>query len=168
MTRTTELTPLLKSLKLGALAATLPERIAPGPKVAAGLRLIPGNHPQRRGQSPCPSPHRTPAAQCRFRGDLPPGGLRLVGVNYPGSSSAGRRLLPGVSRPARACLAGGPRRCRQELLRPGPGLRRRPRRTYRPFRPRRRLLQSHDPGQSGQLDRPRLPVFPHARPAHPR
>ena len=28
MTRTTELTPLLKSLKLGALAATLPERIA--------------------------------------------------------------------------------------------------------------------------------------------
>ena len=28
MTRTTELTPLLKSLKLGAMAATLPERIA--------------------------------------------------------------------------------------------------------------------------------------------
>ena len=28
MTRTVELTPLLKSLKLGALAATLPERIA--------------------------------------------------------------------------------------------------------------------------------------------
>ena len=28
MTRVTELTPLLKSLKLGALAATLPERIA--------------------------------------------------------------------------------------------------------------------------------------------
>ena len=28
MTRTTELTPLLKSLKLGALASTLPERIA--------------------------------------------------------------------------------------------------------------------------------------------
>ena len=28
MTRTAELTPLLKSLKLGALAATLPERIA--------------------------------------------------------------------------------------------------------------------------------------------
>ncbi len=28
MTRVTELTPLLKSLKLGALSATLPERIA--------------------------------------------------------------------------------------------------------------------------------------------
>ena len=66
MTRTTELTPLLKSLKLGALAATLPGTHRPGPKGAAGLRLIPGNHPQRRGQSPRPPPHRTPAAQCRF------------------------------------------------------------------------------------------------------
>ena len=109
MTRTTELTPLLKSLKLGALASTLPERIALARREQAGLRLIPGNHPQRRSQSPRPPPRRTPAAQRRFRGDLPPGGLRLVSVNYPGSSSAGRRLLPGVSRPARARPAGGPR-----------------------------------------------------------
>ena len=31
MTRVTELTPLLKNLKLGATAATLPERIALAP-----------------------------------------------------------------------------------------------------------------------------------------
>ena len=33
----------------------------PGPQRATRLRLLPRDHPQRRGQSPRPPPHRTPA-----------------------------------------------------------------------------------------------------------
>ena len=92
----TELTPLLKrGFNWGPWPPPCPSA-SPWPvgTPPAGLRLIPGNHPQRRGQSPRPPPHRTPAAQCRFRGDLPPGGLRLVGVNYPGPPPAGPPSSP--------------------------------------------------------------------------
>ena len=58
MTRITELTPLLKRLQLGPMAATLPERIALATSGTVGLRIIPGDHPQRRGQSPRATPHR--------------------------------------------------------------------------------------------------------------
>ena len=122
MTRTTELTPLLKSLKLGGHGRHPARAHRPGPSGATGLRLILGDRPQRRGQPPRPPAHRTPAPGRRFRGDLPTAGLRLVSVNYPGSSSAGRRLFPGVSRQARARAAGRTSRRRQELPRSSAGL----------------------------------------------
>ena len=73
MTRVTELTPLLKQLRLGQMAATLPERIA----LARREQLDYAGDPAR-------GPHRSPPEWRRFRGDLPPGGLRLVGVRHPG------------------------------------------------------------------------------------
>ena len=84
---------------------------------------------QLRGQPPRPPAYRSPPQWRRFRGDLPPGGLRLVGVDYPGSSPAGCRLLIGVSRQARARPAGGIGRRRQELPCLGTGLLGHPRRT---------------------------------------
>ena len=56
MTRINELTPLLKRLQLGPMAATLPGRIALA-RGATGLRLLPGDHPQRRGQPSRPPAH---------------------------------------------------------------------------------------------------------------
>ena len=61
MTRITELTPLLKHLQLGPMAATLTERITPGQKGATGLRIIPGDYLQRLGQPSRPTAYRTPA-----------------------------------------------------------------------------------------------------------
>ena len=126
-----------------------------------------GDHPQRRGQPPRPPPHRSAPQWRRFRGNLPPGGLRLVSVDHPGPPPAGRRLLIGVSGQARTRAAGGTRWRRQELPGPGAGLLGRPRRTHRALQPRRRLLQGHGTGQSGQLRRPRFPVLPDARFADP-
>ena len=91
MTRTVELTPLLKSLKLGALAATLPERIALARleqlDYASFLEIILSDEVNRRAR------RRT---ELRLQGagfeeTCRPGRLRLVGVNYPGS-----RLLDAV------------------------------------------------------------------------
>ena len=67
---------------------------------------------------------------------------RRAGVNYPGPSAVGRRLLPGVSRQARARAAGGTRWRRQELPGSGIGLRCHPRRTHRPLRPRRDFFKA--------------------------
>ena len=57
MTVTTELTPLLKRLKLGAMLNTLPERIALARREQLDSRVLPPGHPRRRGQ-----PKRPPAA----------------------------------------------------------------------------------------------------------
>ena len=84
MTMTTDLTPLLKHLKLGAMLNTLPERIALARReqldYASFLEII----LSRRGQPPRSPAHRDEAAPSRLPGDLPLGGLRLVGVDYPG------------------------------------------------------------------------------------
>ena len=47
MTTTTELTPLLKRLKLGAVLNTLPERVALARREAARLRILPADHTDR-------------------------------------------------------------------------------------------------------------------------
>ena len=90
----------------------------PGPKGAAGLQLLLGDHPLRRGDPAGEPAHRTAAPQRRLRGDLPPGGLRLVRRHHPGPPPSGCRLLPGVPGQARPRGVDGARRCRQEL--PGP------------------------------------------------
>ena len=95
MTRATDLTPLLKRLQLGPMAATLPERIALARReqldYASFLEIILSDEVNRRA-------HRRiemRLQQARLSKDLPLGGLRLVGVNHPGPSVAGRCLLPG-------------------------------------------------------------------------
>ena len=47
MTTATELTPLLKRLKLGAVLNTLSERVAPRTQGAARLRILPADHTDR-------------------------------------------------------------------------------------------------------------------------
>ena len=96
MTRVTELTPLLKRLQLGPMAATLPERIALASKGPAGLCFLPRDHPLRRGQPPRRPASGIAAARRRLRGDLPVGRLRLVRRHLPGPPAPGRCLLPGV------------------------------------------------------------------------
>ena len=91
MTRVTELTPLLKRLQLGPMAATLPERIAPGPQGATGLRFILGDHPQRRGQSP----RSTGAPNCGCRAPASRT-CRLEDFDWSASITMGRRLLDAV------------------------------------------------------------------------
>ena len=66
MTRVTELTPLLKRLQLGPMMATLPERIALARREQLDYASFPGDHPQRRGQSPGAPAHRTAAAGRRL------------------------------------------------------------------------------------------------------
>ena len=97
MTRVTELTPLLKRLQLGPMAATLPERIALARReqldYASFLEIILSDEVNRRA-------HRRIELRLNnagFEETLSLGRLRLVGVNYPGPPFAGRRLLIGVS-----------------------------------------------------------------------
>ena len=154
MTKTTDLTPLLKRLQpaasspIPANTAVPPEEDShdqdhrphafaekaatgthsshpagahrPGTPGAIGLRLFPGDRPQRRDKPPRPPPHRDEAAPGRLPRDLPPGRLRLVGVHQSGPPSAGRRLLIGVSRQAGARPAGWdpPAWARASWLRP--------------------------------------------------
>ena len=47
MTRSTDLTPLLKRLQLGPMAATLPERIALARREHLDYASCPGDHTQR-------------------------------------------------------------------------------------------------------------------------
>ena len=47
MTTTTELTPLLKRLKLGAVLNTLPERVALARRDQTRLRILPADHTDR-------------------------------------------------------------------------------------------------------------------------
>ena len=107
MTRVIELTPLPKRLQLGPMAVTLPERIALTRReqldYSAFLEIILSDEVNRRA-------HRsieTRLAPGQFPGDLPLGGLRLVGVNHPGPPDTRRRLLLGVPRQAQARPAGG-------------------------------------------------------------
>ena len=160
MTRTTELTPLLKSLKLGAMAATLPERIALARReqldYASFLEIVLSDEVNRRA-------HRR--IELRLQGAGFEETCRLQDFDWSASITLDRRLLdavflPGVSRQARARTPGRTGRRRQELPRSSAGLFRHPRRTHRPLQPRRRLLQGHGPGPGGQLRRPCLPVLP--------
>ena len=161
MTRATELTPLLKRLQLGPMAATLPERIALARReqldYASFLEIILSDEVNRRA-------HRRTELRLQGAGFeetcRPPGGLRLVGRQHPRPPPAGRRLLPGVPGQARARTAGGTRRSGQELPSPGPGIRRRQVRAYGPLHSRRQLLPGHGPSQGGQLGGPRLQVLP--------
>ena len=96
MTMTTDLTPLLKRLQLGPMAATLPERIALARReqldYASFLEIILSDEINRRA-------HRrteTRLHQAGFPGDLPLGGLRLVGIHHVGPPTPRRRLLAGI------------------------------------------------------------------------
>ena len=155
MTRVPELTPLVKRLQLGPMAATLPERIAlaRGEHVdyASFLEIILADEISRRENRRI----ELRLHSAGFEETCRPRGLRLVGVHHPGPPPAGRRLLSGVPRQARACAAGGTRRSGQELPGPGPGLLHRP---HHPLQPCRRLLQDHGPGKSRQLTGPHPPA----------
>ena len=148
MTRVTELTPLLKRLQLGPMAATLPERIALARReqldYTSFLEIILSDEVNRRA-------HRRTELRLQGAGFeetcRPPGGLRLVGRQHPRPPPAGRRLLPGVPGQARARTAGGTRRSGQELHGPGLGLHRHTGGIHRPLRPLRRLLPGHGPGR---------------------
>ena len=173
MTRTTELTPLLKSLKLGALAATLPERIALARReqldYASFLEIILSDEVNRRA-------HRRTELRLHNAGFEET--CRLEDFDWSASITLDRRLLDAVfsleflDRHEHVLLVGpagvGKSFFAQALgyaaVRAGSG----PAGVLRALHPRRLLLQGPDPGQSGQLGGPRLPVFPHARPAHPR
>ena len=145
MTRITELTPLLKRLQLGPMAATLPERIALARReqldYASFLEIILSDEVNRRAQR---------RIELRLQGAGFEETCRLEDFDWSASITLDRRLLdavfsPGVSGQARARPPGGTGWRRQEFPRPGLGLLGHPRRPHRPFQPRRRLLQSHGP-----------------------
>ena len=91
MTRTTELTPLLKSLKLGALAATLPERIALARReqldYAAFLEIILSDEVNRRA-------HRRTELRLHNAGFEET--CRLEDFDWSASITLDRRLLDAV------------------------------------------------------------------------
>ena len=138
MTKTTELTPLLKRLQLGRMADTLPEHIALARReqldYASFLEIILSDEINRRA-------HRRIELRLKNAGFEET--CRLEDFDWSATITLDRRLLPGVSRQARACSAGGPRRGRQELPGRGLGILRRPLWAHRAFRPRRRLFQNH-------------------------
>ena len=147
MTRVTELTPLLKRLQLGPMAATLPERIALARRdqldYASLLEIILSDEVNRRADR---------RMELRVRAAGFEETCRLEDFDWSAAIILDRRLLDAVvTLQARTRPAGGPRRCRQDLLGPGFGLLGNPRRTHRPLLPCRRLLQGHDPGQSRQF-----------------
>ena len=122
MTRANDLTPLLKRLQLGPMAATLPERIALARReqldYASFLEIILSDEVNRRAHRRIEMRLHGAGASRRI---CSIGGLRLVGVHHHGPAAAGRRLLLVIrSGQARACLAGGPGGSRQELPGPGP------------------------------------------------
>ena len=146
MTKTTELTPLLKRLQLGPMAATLPERIALARReqldYASFLEIILSDEVNRRA-------HRRIEMRLQQAGFQET--CRLEDFDWSASIILDRRLLDAVfsleflDRP-RARPAGRARRRRQELPGPSPGLLRRQVRTHRPLHPRRPFLQGHGPG----------------------
>ena len=91
MTRTVELTPLLKSLKLGALAATLPERIALARReqldYASFLEIILSDEVNRRAR------RRT---ELRLQGAGFEETCRLEDFDWSASITLDRRLLDAV------------------------------------------------------------------------
>ena len=135
MTRTTELTPLLKSLKLGALAATLPERIALARReqldYASFLEIILSDEVNRRA-------HRRTELRLHNAGFEET--CRLEDFDWSASITLDRRLLDAVfsleflDRHEHVLLV-GPAGVGKSLLRPGPRLRCHPRRTHRALQP---------------------------------
>ena len=168
MTRTTELTPLLKSLKLGALASTLPERIALARReqldYASFLEIILSDEVNRRA-------HRRTELRLHNAGFEET--CRLEDFDWSASITLDRRLLDAVfsleflDRHEHVLLVGpagvGKSFFAQALGSP-PSAPDTPCASATPTT----SSAGPDPGQSRQLGGPRLPVFPHARPAHPR
>ena len=120
MTRVPELTPLLKRLQLGPMAATLPERIALARRdqldYASFLEIILSDEVNRRADR---------RLELRLRAAGFEETCRLEDFDWSASITLDRRLLDAVFsmeflEPARARPAGGTRRCGQDL--PGPGL----------------------------------------------
>ena len=97
MTRVTELTPLLKRLQLGPMAATLPEHIALARReqldYASFLEIILSDEVNRRTHRRIEMRLQGAGFQEICRRDLPPGGLRLVRVHHHGPAAVDRRLL---------------------------------------------------------------------------
>ena len=91
MTRITELTPLLKRPAAGAHGRHPARAHCPGQKGSAGLRLLPGDHPQRRGQPPRPAPHRLRLHGAGFEETC-----RLEDFDWSASITLDRRLLDAV------------------------------------------------------------------------
>ena len=134
MTTTTELTPLLKRLKLGAVLNTLPERVALARReqldYASFLQIILTDEINRRD-------HRRLELRLqrgRLRADLPPRRLRLVRIRHTRPTTPRRRLLPPVPGPQRARPARRAGRRGQELHRSGPRICCRQSRAYPPPR----------------------------------
>ena len=184
MTRTTELTPLLKSLKLGALASTLPERIALARReqldYASFLEIILSDEVNRRA-------HRRTELRLHNAGFEET--CRLEDFDWSASITLDRRLLDAVfsleflDRHEHVLLVGpagvGKSFFAQALgyaaVRAGYSVRFSHADDFFKALTQARvdtvpsgLSSGPDPGQSGQLGGPYLPVFPHARPAHPR
>ena len=166
MTRVTELTPLLKRLQLGPMAATLPERIALARReqldYASFLEIILRDEVNRRA-------HRRTELRLHNAGfeEI----CRLEDFDWSASITLDRRRLDAVFSlefldKHEHVLLVGPAGVGKSFLAQGPGLCRRPLRTYRALQPRRPLLQGHGPGQGRQLDRPHLSVLPVSRPAY--
>ena len=101
MTRVTELTPLLKRLQLGPMAATLPERIALARReqldYASFLEIILSDEVNRRA-------HRRTELRLQGAGFeetcRPPGGLRLVGRQHPSTAACWTPSSPWSSWPS--------------------------------------------------------------------
>ena len=135
MTRTTDLTPLLKRLQLGPMAATLPERIALARReqldYASFLEIILSDEVNRRA-------HRR--TELRLQGSGFEETCRLEDFDWSASITLDRRLLDAVfsleflAKHEHVLLV-GTRRGGQELHCPGLGLHRHTRGIHRPLRP---------------------------------
>ena len=146
MTTTTELTPLLKRLKLGAVLNTLPERVALARReqldYASFLQIILTDEINRRD-------HRRLELRLQRAGFEQT--CRLEDFEWSASITLDRRLLDAAFSlqflarnehvPARRTGRRG-----QELHRSGSRICSRQGRTHRPLRTCRRLLQSHGSG----------------------
>ena len=167
MTRVPELTPLLKRLQLGPMAATLPERIALARRdqldYASFLEIILSDEVNRR-------------ADRRLELRLHAAGFeetcRLEDFDWSATITLDRRLLDAVfsleflSRHEHVLLV-GPAGVGKTFLAQALGYAAvRGGHTVR-FCHRRRLLQEHDPSPGGQLPRPYLPLLTFPRPADP-
>ena len=158
MTTTTELTPLLKRLKLGAVLNTLPERVALARReqldYASFLQIILTDEINRRD-------HRRLELRLQRAGFEQT--CRLEDFDWSASITLDRRLLdaaflPPVPGPQRARPARRTGRRGQELHRSGSRICSRQSRAYRPLRTCRRLLQGHGSGQGGPLHGQDLPA----------
>ena len=167
MTRVTELTPLLKRLQLGPMAATLPERIALARRdqldYASFLEIILSDEVNRRADR---------RMELRVRAAGFEETCRLEDFDWTAAITLDRRLLDAVfsleflSRHEHVLLV-GPAGVGKTFLAQALGFSAIQGRPHRPLPPRRRLLQGHDPGQSRQLPGPDFQVLPLPGPADP-